>query len=41
MRKRRPDMIYARVPDRGHIPWLDEPEAVAAIRAWLDAVRAT
>ncbi|WP_299362227.1 alpha/beta hydrolase [uncultured Paracoccus sp.] len=39
MRERRPDMIYARVPDRGHIPWLDEPEAVAAIRSWLDAVR--
>lgn len=36
MRKRRPDMIYARVPGRGHIPWLDEPEAVAGIRAWVE-----
>jgi hypothetical protein len=23
------------VPDRGHIPFLDEPEALAAIRGWL------
>jgi pimeloyl-ACP methyl ester carboxylesterase len=35
MRRRRPDMIFAEVPDRGHIPFLDEPEALAAIRAWL------
>lgn len=35
MRQRRPDMIFAEVPDRGHIPFLDEPEAVAAIKAWL------
>ena len=37
MRRRRPDMIFAAVPDRGHIPFLDEPEAVAAIRAWIKA----
>lgn len=35
MRRRRPDMIFAEVPDRAHIPFLDEPEALAAIRAWL------
>ena len=35
MRHRRPDMHFADVPDRGHVPWLDEPEALAAIRAWL------
>jgi pimeloyl-ACP methyl ester carboxylesterase len=35
MRARRPDMIFAEVPGRGHIPFLDEPEAVAAIEAWL------
>ncbi|SMO35677.1 alpha/beta fold hydrolase [Paracoccus laeviglucosivorans] len=35
MCQRRPDMIFAEVPDRGHIPFLDEPEALAAIRAWL------
>ncbi|MRX49214.1 alpha/beta fold hydrolase [Paracoccus sp. S-4012] len=37
MRRRRPDMIFAEVPGRGHIPFLDEPVAVAAIRAWLVA----
>ncbi|WP_134678907.1 alpha/beta fold hydrolase [Paracoccus ravus] len=35
MRRRRPDMIYAEVPDRGHIPYLDEPEALHAIADWL------
>ncbi len=39
MRQRRPDMIFAEVPDRGHIPYLDEPEALAAIRAWLALMR--
>jgi pimeloyl-ACP methyl ester carboxylesterase len=36
MRARRPDMIFAEVPDRAHVPFLDEPESVAAITAWLD-----
>jgi len=40
MARRRPDMIRAEISDRGHIPFLDEPEALAAIRAWLDLVRA-
>ncbi|RME16314.1 MAG: alpha/beta fold hydrolase [Alphaproteobacteria bacterium] len=35
MRARRPDMRYARLEDRGHVPWLDEPEALATIRAWI------
>ena len=38
MRRRRPDMIYGKVPGRGHIPWLDEPEAVAVVRAWVEEV---
>lgn len=29
-----PGMIRAEVPDRGHIPFLDEPESQAALRAW-------
>ncbi len=37
MRRRRPDMIFAEVPDRGHIPFLDEPPAVKAINKWLGA----
>lgn len=32
---RRPDMIFAEVPDRGHIPYLDEAEALRGIRNWL------
>ncbi len=35
MRARRPDMAFAEVPDRAHIPFLDEPEAVALIRSFL------
>lgn len=35
MQTRRPDMIAATVPDRGHIPFLDEPEAVAALQKWI------
>jgi len=35
MQKRRPDMITAEVPGRGHIPFLDEPEAVAALKTWI------
>ncbi len=35
MRKRRPDMVFTNVPDRGHIPFLDEPEALSVIRSWV------
>ncbi|ULB10344.1 alpha/beta hydrolase [Cereibacter azotoformans] len=38
MRRRRPDMILAEVPGRAHIPFLDEPESLSAIRAFLRAV---
>lgn len=34
MQRRRPDMIFADVPGRGHVPFLDEPEAIDAIAAW-------
>ncbi|MFN3722135.1 MAG: alpha/beta fold hydrolase [Paracoccaceae bacterium] len=37
MRRRRPDMLFAQVPDRAHIPFLDEPESVAVIRDFLRA----
>ncbi|MGQ3675473.1 alpha/beta fold hydrolase [Xanthobacter sp. TB0139] len=35
MQARRPDMIRVDVPDRGHPPFLDEPEALVVIKAWL------
>ena len=38
MRRRRPDMIFANVPDRAHIPFLDEPESLTALRAFLAAL---
>jgi pimeloyl-ACP methyl ester carboxylesterase len=40
MRERRPDMIVAEVPDRGHVPFLDEPEAIGALEALLARVEA-
>ncbi|WP_417672778.1 alpha/beta fold hydrolase [Pseudodonghicola sp.] len=36
MRRRHPGLIAAEVADRGHPPFLDEPEALAAIRALLE-----
>jgi len=38
MRRRRPDMIFAEVPDRAHIPFLDEPESRAALGLFLNAL---
>jgi len=38
MCRRQPDMIFTEVPDRGHVPFLDEPSAVAAIARFLAAV---
>lgn len=39
MAKRRPDMIRAEVPGRGHVPFLDEPEALAALTAWEEKMQ--
>jgi pimeloyl-ACP methyl ester carboxylesterase len=39
MKRRRPDMIAVEVPDRGHIPFLDEPQSLRALRRWLDMLR--
>ncbi len=35
MRARRPDMRFAELPDRGHVPFLDEPKSVHLINAFL------
>ena len=37
MKRRIPDLIYTDVPDRGHIPFLDEPESVAVLNEWIAA----
>ena len=39
MTRRRPDMIAAEVPDRGHVPYLDEPAALDALNRWLELMR--
>lgn len=38
MRRRRPDLIYANVPGRGHVPFLDEPESLAALNTFLKSL---
>lgn len=37
MRRRRPDLIFAEVPDRAHIPFLDEAESLGVIHGFLRA----
>lgn len=39
MCRRRPDMIFADVPGRAHIPFLDEPESLDALKRWLEALQ--
>ena len=36
MSRRRPDMIRADIAGRGHVPFLDEPDAVNALHLWLE-----
>lgn len=38
MARRHPGLITAEVPDRGHVPFLDEPEALAAFEALMAEV---
>ncbi len=39
MQRRRPDMIAAEVPDRGHTPFLDEPQSLDVIKKFLKAIQ--
>ena len=39
MHRRHPDMISEEVPDRAHVPFLDEPESLALIRQVLDEAK--
>ncbi len=38
MAREKPDLVRVTVPGIGHAPMLDEPESVAAIDAFLDAL---
>ncbi len=38
MQRRRPDMIYREIPDRGHVPFLDEPDSLNTIHQWLTGI---
>jgi len=38
MRRRRPDMLFGEVPDRAHIPLLDEPESLVVIRDFIGRI---
>lgn len=38
MSARAPGMIRADIPGRGHVPFLDEPEALSVIQAWIEAL---
>lgn len=39
MRARRTDMAFAEVPNRAHIPFLDEPQSLDVVRRFLDACK--
>lgn len=39
MRRRRPDMLFAEVPDRAHIPFLDEAESLEVIHEFIGKLR--
>ncbi|MEM8629975.1 MAG: alpha/beta hydrolase [Pseudomonadota bacterium] len=39
MIERHPGVLYAEVPDRGHVPFLDEPQSIALIEDFLKAVK--
>jgi pimeloyl-ACP methyl ester carboxylesterase len=39
MQRRRLDMIRVDVPGRGHVPFLDEPQALAAVFHWIETIR--
>jgi len=38
MQRRRTDMLFAEVKDRAHIPFLDEPESLSIINAFIERI---
>lgn len=39
MRAIRPDLIFAGIPGRGHVPFLDEPTSQTTLQAWIGALQ--
>ena len=39
MQNRRPDMFAATIPDRGHVPFLDEPGSIETLHNWIEAMQ--
>ncbi|CUH65829.1 Arylesterase [Thalassovita gelatinovora] len=39
MKRRNPNLVVAHVPDRAHIPFLDEAEAQVALSDWLEKLK--
>ncbi|QYZ70012.1 alpha/beta fold hydrolase [Neotabrizicola shimadae] len=39
IRRRRPDLLFAEIPGRGHVPFLDETEALSTILEWLSRMK--
>lgn len=37
MQRRHPDMLFTNVPDRAHVPFLDEPDALTTLHKWLES----
>ena len=35
MQQARPDLLWTEIPDRGHVPFLDEALSITAMKAWL------
>lgn len=40
MQRRAPNMIAGEVADRGHVPFLDEADALAPLRQWINLLKA-
>ncbi len=38
MAEAKPDLVRIEVPNRGHVPWLDEPECVAALDGFVSGL---
>ena len=38
MAEAKPDLVRVEVPNRGHVPWLDEPECVAALDGFVSGL---